>query len=105
MFVLIEWIRHQHDEIDRAPSTDSLTMEYLNSMQFIEACIHEVLRRSTNSRLGLRYADREFSLSDGKCIPSGNIVAAAITHAKDLYLNPEKNRSCKTFITERREQW
>ena len=59
--MIIEWIRHEHDEIgqrireeiDRAPSPGEHTMEYLNSMEFIQACIYEAIRLGTDSQLSL----------------------------------------------------
>lgn len=97
-YVLLQWMRHEHDEIgqrikeeiDCAPPTGELTMEYLNSMQYVEGCIYEAIRLSTDSQLSLRYAEDEFILSDGKRIPRGNIVAIAMTRAEEMYVNPKK---------------
>ncbi|CAF0957041.1 unnamed protein product [Didymodactylos carnosus] len=97
-FVIIEWIRHEHDEIgrrireeiDRAPPTGEFTIEYLNSMEFVQACIYEVIRLGTDSQLSLRHAGQDVLLSNDKYIPSGNLVAIPVTRAHDLYTNPDK---------------
>jgi cytochrome P450 len=96
--VMIHWLRHEHDEIgrrikeeiDRAPPMGELTIEYLNSMEFTEACIYEVIRLGTNSQLSIRHAGQEVPLSDKKYIPVGNFVATVSTRAEDLYVNPKQ---------------
>jgi cytochrome P450 len=96
--VMIEWLRHEHDEIgrrikeeiDHAPPMGELTIEYLNSMEFVEACIYEVIRLGTNSQLSFRHAGQDIPLSDEKYILAGNFVATVSTRAEDLYVNPEK---------------
>jgi cytochrome P450 len=97
-FMILEWIRHEHDEIgqrikeeiDRAPPMGEITMEYLNSMEYVQACIYEVLRMRVDSQLSFRHAGQDVSLSDNKFIPLGNLVVTPVTSAKDLYLNPKK---------------
>ncbi|CAF0897952.1 unnamed protein product [Rotaria sp. Silwood1] len=96
--MILEWIRHEHgdigqgikEEIDRLPPIGELTIEYLNSMEFTQACIHEVIRMRTDSQLSMRYAAEDIPLSNEKYIPNGNLVANPMTRAQDLFLNPEK---------------
>ncbi|CAF3276893.1 unnamed protein product [Rotaria sp. Silwood2] len=96
--MILEWIRHEHDdigrrikeEIDRVPPIGELTIEYLNSMDFIQACIHEVIRMRTNSQLSMRFAEEDIPLSNEKYIPNGNLVAKPMTCTKDIFLNSEK---------------
>ncbi|CAF1500341.1 unnamed protein product [Adineta steineri] len=97
-FMILEWIRHEHDEIgqrmkeeiDHAPSKGEITIEYLNSMEYVQACIYEVIRIRTDSPVSFRLAGQPVPLSNEKFIPEGNIVASPLTRAEDLYLNPEK---------------
>ncbi|CAF3807147.1 unnamed protein product [Rotaria sp. Silwood1] len=96
--MILEWIRHEHDdigqrikeEIDCVPPIGELIIEYLNSMEFIQACIHEVIRMRTDAQLSMRYAEEDIPLSNEKYIPNGNLVAKPMTRAEDLFLNPEK---------------
>lgn len=97
-FMILEWIRHEHDEIglkmkeeiDHAPPMGEITIDYLNSMEYIQACIYEIIRIRTDSPLALRYAGEDVLLSDQTYIPAGNLVVNPITRALDLYKNPEK---------------
>lgn len=97
-FMLLEWIRHEHDEIglrikeeiDHAPPMGEMTIEYLNSMEYIQACIYEVIRMRTDSPLAVRHAGEDVLLSNQTYIPAGNLVINPITRALDLYVNPGK---------------
>jgi cytochrome P450 len=97
-FVILEWIRHENDEIgrrikediDRAPPMGELTLEYINSMEYSHACIHEVIRMRTDSPVSFRYAGEDVPLADKTYIPTGNLVVNPLTRAQDLYLNPNE---------------
>jgi cytochrome P450 len=97
-YLILEWIRHKNDEIGRqmkkeiesAPQIGKLTIEYLNSMKFVQACIYEIIRLRLYSQLLFRYAAEDVLLSDKKYIPSGNLVVSVLTRPLDLYLNPDK---------------
>ncbi|UJR18969.1 hypothetical protein I4U23_022098 [Adineta vaga] len=95
-YIILEWIRHEYDEIgqrikneiDNVPVNGKLTIEYLNSMEYVQGCIYEVIRLHTDFLLSLRHAGEDIPLSQDKFIPSGNLVVTPLTGAKDLYLNP-----------------
>jgi sterol 14alpha-demethylase len=59
-------------------------------MEYIQACIYEVIRLSTDSQLSVRHAQQDFPLSNGKYIRSGNLVATSIGGSHALYPNPTK---------------
>jgi len=97
-FTLLKWIQHEHDdigqhiqeEIQKMPPMGELTLEDLDSMKYIQACIYEVIRVLTYSQLLLRHAGRDILLSDGQYIPEGNLVATLWTHSNNLYADPTK---------------
>jgi cytochrome P450 len=97
-FMILEWIHHEHDEIgrrikeeiDHAPSIGDLTIEYLNSMEYVQACIYESIRIRTDHILGLRHCEEDVPLADNKYIPNGNLVATPLTRALDIFSNPDK---------------
>ena len=96
--VLLQSIRHEHDEIgqriqeeiQRAPAMGESTIQDLHSMEYIQACIYEVIRLSTDSQLSFRHAGQDVPLSNGKCIPAGNLVATCFGGSQALYQNPTK---------------
>ena len=97
-FVVLEWIRHEHDEIgqrmqddiQRVSSMADITLQDLNSMEYIQACIYEVIRFRTDAQLSLRYAGQDILLTDGRRIPAGNLVATCMSGSQKLYPDPEK---------------
>ena len=97
-YIILEWIHHQHDQIGqrikdemiRAPDNGEISIDYLNSMEYVQACIYEVIRMHTDLLLSLRHAGENIPLSNEKFIPQGNIVVNPLTGATDLYLHPNK---------------
>jgi cytochrome P450 len=97
-FVLLEYIRHQGDEIgkkmqaeiDAAPEVGSITVEYLDSMEYIDACIYEVIRMRTDSQLSFRLCVKETSVNSKYNIPAGNFAIQPLTRAENLFTNPER---------------
>ncbi|CAF1030243.1 unnamed protein product [Adineta ricciae] len=95
-YVLLEWIRHEHDEIgdklqeeiNSAPPPGELTIDYLNSLEYIQACIYEVIRTHTEFPIAFRYATADVQLADGKFVPTGNLVISPLTRAHELYVDP-----------------
>ncbi|CAF1379118.1 unnamed protein product [Adineta ricciae] len=95
-YIILEWIHHQHDEIGQQMKNemnylsqyDQLTIDDLNSMKYIQACIYEVIRMHTDFLLSLRHAGEDILLSQEKFIPNGNFVVTPITGAQYLYKNP-----------------
>jgi cytochrome P450 len=97
-FVLLEWIRHEHDEIgqhiqdeiERASRLNELSIDDLNSMEYIQACIYEVIRLHTDAQLTLRLARQDVLLSDGACIPAGHFAATCMSGSQELYVDSSK---------------
>ena len=91
-FLILEWIRHKDDEIGQriegeitgALSQAQLTIESFDSMEYLQACIYEVIRLRIDSQLSLRYAGKDLPISDGKYIPSGNLVGISLTRHHHL---------------------
>ncbi|UJR08886.1 hypothetical protein I4U23_013141 [Adineta vaga] len=97
-YMLLEWSRHEHDEvghklqeeIDSAPVLGEITIDYLNSLEYIQACIYEILRMHTEFPVAVRYSSEDIPLSDNKFIPSGNLVLNPLSRARELYVDPFK---------------
>ncbi|KAL0486513.1 cytochrome P450 [Acrasis kona] len=95
--LILEYIKHSQDDIglkmkkefDDNPNLSELTVHDLNRMDYTEACIHEVIRRSTFSQLFFRLCTKNLSLSNGIVIPAGNITICPSTTARDLYKEPD----------------
>lgn len=97
-FTLLKWTQHEHDsigqhiqeEIQKMPPMGELSLEDLDSMKYIEACIYETIRALTFSQLVLRHAGRDILLSDGQYIPEGNLVVTVWGDNENLYADPTK---------------
>ena len=97
-YLVLEWIRHQHDEIgeqireeiDRTRTENERTIESLNSMDYLQSCLYEIIRMRTDFLLSIRHASQIVPLSSDRFIPEGNFVITPMTGAPDLYLHPEK---------------
>lgn len=98
--LLLRYMSHGHDEIGQRMraeiehvtknSTDDITLDDLNDMPYIEACLYEVIRYSTDSQLAVRHAGQDILLSDGRYVPSGNMIVTSMIDSRKLFSEPQK---------------
>lgn len=97
--LFLRWMRHEHDHIGKqmreeiqqlAPLRGRLSLENLSSMNYIQACIYEVLRLGIDAQIFIRHAGQDVPLSDGRYVPAGNFVITSLYGSRDLYTNPSQ---------------
>ena len=98
--LLLRYIAQEHDEFGRrireeveevaTHSHGEMTLDDLNNMPYIEACIYETIRYSTDAQLAVRHAGQDVPLADGRYVPAGNLVVISMADNRSLYPEPEK---------------